>query len=202
MMKQVSLLFYILVLYSCKQNEAIKNDDVVLSNKRNHSAELIEKEFLKYADEAMVDSLKMELINAFNIYDDSFFKIVHIDAEALAEFSFDFFLPNLNTILAKRNSSLTVKKSNDNYDSFEVLINGQPIQLYTQLELDNDSFWNTAPINFFRKVNTILKANDSNEQFYLLYEGNDLHAILLTEDQFFIITDYYKDNFNERPYKP
>lgn len=201
-MKQVSLLFYILFLFSCKQNTPIKNDNISPSDKRNHAAELIEKDFLKYADSTKVDSLKMELLNTFNIYDAALFKIAHIDAEALAEFSFDFFLPNLNKILAKRNSSLSVKKSNDNYDSFEVLINGQPIQLYTQLELDNNSFWNTAPIHFFRKVNTILKAKDSNEQFYLLYEGNDLHAILLTDEQFFIIADYYKDNFNERPYKP
>jgi len=201
-MRQVLLLIYILFLFSCKQNAPINSDYIVSSNKRNHAAELIEKDFLKYADSTKVDSLKMELLNAFTIYDAALFKTAHIDAEALAEFSFDFFLPNLNTILAKRNSSLTFKKSNDNYDSFEVLINGQPIQLYTQLELDNDTFWSTAPINFFRKVNTILKANDSNEQFYLLYGGNDLHAILLTDEQFFIIADYYKDNFNEKPYKP
>ena len=32
------------------------------------------------------------------------------------------------------------------------------------------------------------------EQLYLLYGGNDLHAILLTEKQLSIIEKYYKTN--------
>ena len=75
-------------------------------------------------------------------------------------------------------------------------------QLYTQKDLDNNTFWDTAPRNFFRKVNEILKAKNSDEQFYLLYGGNDLHAMLLTDKQFSIITDYYKGNTKESPYKP
>ena len=54
---------------------------------------LIDKGFLKYADSSKVDSLKTQLISSFDIYEDENFKIAHIDAEELAEFSFDFFLP-------------------------------------------------------------------------------------------------------------
>ena len=40
------------------------------------------------------------------------------------------------------------------------------------------------------------------EQFYLLYGGNDLHAILLTQKQLSIIEKYYKNKSPEIPYKP
>jgi len=172
------------------------------SDKKNYATELIDNGFLKYADSSKVDSLKTQLTNSFDIYEDENFKIAHIDAEELAEFSFDFFLPTLNRILAKRDFSLSAQKLNDNDKSFDVLINGDTIQLYTQNELKNNTFWDTAPRNFFRKVNELLKAKNNNEQFYLLYGGNDLHTLLLTDKEFSIIADYYKDNDKEKVYKP
>lgn len=172
------------------------------SDKRNYAAELIDNGFLKYADSSKIDTLKAQLINSFDIYDDDIFKIVHIDAEELAEFSFDFFLPNLNRILAKRDFKLSARKLNDKDNSFDALINGDTIQIYNQNDLDNNSFWETAPRNFFKKVNELLKAKNSNEQFYLIYGGNELHTLLLTDKEFSIISDYYRDNDKERPYKP
>jgi hypothetical protein len=168
----------------------------------SNAIELINNGFLKYADSSKVDSLETQLKNSFDIYDDDNFRIAHIDAEELAEFSFDFFLPQINRILAKRNLKLTAKKLNDQDNSFDILINEESIQLYSQVDLDKNSFWNTASRNFFRKVNEILKANNVEEQFYLLYEGNDLHALLLTDKQHSIIADYYQGNHKERPYKP
>ena len=105
-------------------------------------------------------------------------------------------------ILSKRDIKLTAQKLNSNDNSFDALINDDTIQLYTQSDLDNNTFWNTAPRKFFRKVNEILKAKNSDEQFYLLYGGNDLHTLLLTDKEFSIISDYYKDNDKEKPYKP
>ena len=172
------------------------------SDKRNYATELIDNGFLKYADSSKVNSLKTQLTNSFDIYDEDNFKIAHIDAEELTEFSFDFFVPTLNRILVKRGFNLSAQKLNDNNNSFEVLINGDSVQLYTQDDLDNNTFWDTAPRNFFRKVNELLKAKNCNEQFYLLYGGNDLHSLLLTEKEFSIISDYYNDNIKEIPYKP
>lgn len=170
--------------------------------KGNYATELIDNGFLKYADSSRIDSLKATLIDSFDIYDDDNFKITHIDAEELAEFSFDFFLPRLNRILAKRGISLSAQKLNDKENSFDVLINGDTIQLYTQKDLDNNTFWDTAPRNFFKKVNEILKAKNSDERFYLLYGGNDLHTMFLTDRQFSIIAGYYQGTIKETPYKP
>lgn len=172
------------------------------SDQENYAKELIDNGFLNYTDNSKVDSLKTRLINSFDIYENDNFKIVHIDAEELAEFNFDSFLPSLNRILAKRKIELSVQKLNDKDNSFDALINGDTIQLCTQSDLDNNTFWDTAPRNFFRKVNEILNAKNSDEQFYLLYGGNDLHTMLLTDKQLSIIAEYYKKSIEETPYRP
>lgn len=184
--KGMSLLicFSLLVLVSCNHNTQTKKDAILESDKTKYATELIDNDFLKYADSLKIDSLRLDILNNFYIYDEDNFKMVHIDAEELAEFSFNFFLPNLNKILAKRNITLSAQKVNNKADSFEILLNGEIIQLYTQSELDNNTFWDTAPRNFFRQANKIMKSNNSSELFYLLYAGNDLHALLLTDHSF------------------
>lgn len=200
-MKQLVILCSIFLI-SCNQNEQAQNNSMPKSDKNSYAVELLDDGFLKYADSSKIDSLKTQLENEFDIYSDDNFKIAHIDAEELAEFSFDFFLPNLNRILVKRNLTISAQKLNDNEKSFDALINSDTIQLYTQKDLDSNTFWDVAPRNFFRKVNEILKGKELEEQFYLLYSGNDLHAILLTGKQFSIIAGYYKDKPKEIPYQP
>ena len=202
MMKQLALLFFTIFLISCKQNPQTQSDNMQQSNRGNYEVELINNDFLKYADSSKIDTLKTGLLKAFDIYEDDNFRIVHIDAEELAEFSFDFFLPSLNKILAKRDIKISAQQLDNNTTSYEALINGDTVQLYTQNELNNDTFWETAPRNFFKKVNELLKTKNINEQFYLLYGGNDLHTLLLTGTEFSIISDYYKDTDKEKPYKP
>lgn len=167
-----------------------------------YATELIDNDFLKYVDSSKIDSLKTQLKNSFDIYDDDNFKIAHIDAEELTEFSFDFFLPQLNKMLEKRNVNLIVKTANNYEKTNDIIINGEKLNLYTKKELDNLTFWDTAPRVFFKKANEILQAKNIDEQFYLLYGGNDLHTLLLTDRQFSIISEYYEDNEKEKPYKP
>ena len=121
------------------------------ANKRNYGRELIEEGFLKYADRSVMEVLEAQLLNSFNIYVEESFKIAHVDAEELAEFSFDFFLPSLNRILSKRDIGLTAQKLNSNDGSFEALINDGTVQLYTQSDLDNNTFWDTATKIFLGK---------------------------------------------------
>lgn len=201
-MKQLAILLYSTFLFSCSQNAQAQKEKMPKSDKVNYATELIDNGFLKYADSSKVDRLRSQLTASFDIYDDDNFKIAHIDAEELAEFSFDFFLPTLNQILTRRDFKLSAQKLNDNDNSFDVLLNGDTMQLYSQNELNNGTLWDTAPKNFFKKVNELLKYKNINEQFYLLYGGNDLHTLLLTDKEFSIISDYYKDNDKERPYKP
>ena len=201
-MKQITFLLLLLAVVSCNQSSKTKSNKITKTENKKYATELLGNEFLKYADSSNIDKLSAEIKTSFNIYDEENYKIVHIDAEELSEFSFDFFLTNLNKILAKRNLNLNVKKSNPKDNDFEILINNRMLQLYSQKDIENNIFWETAPRNFFKKVNEILKLEKSAEQFYLLYSGNDLHTMLLTEKQFLIISDYYRDNENEKPYIP
>ena len=202
MMKQLAILSSSIFLMSCNLNEPSQQSSLQEPDKNHYAKELINNGFLKYADSSKIDSSKGHLSNSFDIYSDDNFKLVHIDAEELAELSFDFFLPKLNRILAKRDIKLFAHKINKNEYSFDVLINSDTIKLYIQKDLESNKFWETAPRNFFRKVNDIIREKNVDEQFYLLYGGNDLHAILLTEKQFSIIADYYKQKPKEIPYKP
>jgi hypothetical protein len=172
------------------------------SEVNNHALELIACGFLGYAENSKLDSLKLGLIEAFDIYNVDNYRFVPVDAEALVEFQFDSFLPELKRVLEKRKIILSVEKRSDEYDSFDVIINGTRISLYTQGELDNNTFIDTAPRNFFKHINEILKSSGSTESFFLLNGGNDLQALLLTEKQFSIISDYYKGNEQYKPYIP
>ena len=94
-------------------------------------------------------------------------------------------------------------KTADNYEnSNEVFLNEEKIQLYTKDELENSDFWDKASRAFFKKLNDLLRRENLNESFFLLYSGNDLHAILLTDKQFDIIAEKYKNEPNEIPYRP
>lgn len=200
-MKQLSLLFFLIILFSCNQKTQTQKNNMQKSDSI-YATELIDNDFLKYVDSSKINSLKTQLKNSFDIYDDDNFKIAHIDAEELTEFSFDFFLPQLNKMLEKRNVNLIVKTANNYEKTNDIIINGEKLNLYTKKELDNLTFWDTAPRVFFKKVNEILQAKNIDEQFYLLYGGNDLHTLLLTDRQFSIISEYYEDNEKEKPYKP
>lgn len=201
-MKTLILIFLSTLLLSCsstKENSQIEKS-IIENNK--YGNELIKEDFLKFANTQKIDSVKIEIINSFDIYNEETYKFASIDAEELAEFNFEFFLPQLNKILEKRNVTLTVKTTNDYETTSNILVNNERINLYTKQELDNKTFWDAAPRNFFKKVNEILKSNNSDEKFYLLYGGNDLSTLLLTEKQFQIIKNYYKNNPKDIPYLP
>lgn len=189
----------LLLCFSCSHDKTIADDQALDSTFGN---KLISADFLMYADSLKIDSLTAQVKKSFDIYDDRNNKFLHIDAEELAEFQFDFFLPQLNVILNKRNFHLDVKTA-DNYEaSNEVFLNGEKIQLYTKNELEKDDFWDKASRTFFKKLNELLKKQNPKESFFLLYNGNDLHALLLTDKQFNIIADRYKNEPKEIPYRP
>lgn len=208
-MKTKNNIFYLLVIgivtLSCSQNKTngqqIEQNETI-QIQRNFGEELYNKEFLKYANPNKLDSLKYELIHSFDIYNEEIFRLVHIDAEEVAEFNFDFFLPNLNNVLEKRNFKLKIEKSNDYQETHNVVINNEEVNLYTHYDLDNYLFWDTASRNFFIRVNELLEKHNIDENFFLLYGGNDLHAILLTSKQFEIISENYRNNPKEKPYLP
>jgi hypothetical protein len=196
-MKQTISILLLFLLIGCSENNNSRNQMT-----QNYGKQLYEHGFLKYADTLKTDSLRSALIDSFDIYDEGNNKIALIDAEELAEFNLDFFMPDLHRILEKRKFTLNVATANDCQSTNEILINDKRIKLYTKTEMDIEDPQEAAPRNFFREVNRQLKASKMDESFYLLYGGNDLHVLLLTEDQFKIIAEKYKNNIKETPYTP
>ncbi|RXR32636.1 hypothetical protein EQG68_07350 [Flavobacterium piscinae] len=192
--------FFLLGCSNKKNNYKVPTEAV--ANNRNFGEELYQNDFLIYSDSQKLDSLKHNLINKFDIYNEDIYRLIHVDAEELAEFSFDFFLPNLNKVLKKRSFEISIRKSDQIEFNNTIFINEEEIMLYSQYDIENYTFWDVAPRRFFSKINELLKKHNSNEKFFLLYEGNDLHVILLTENQFKIICEKYEYNKSEIPYLP
>lgn len=192
-MKNLLLIVFVFLIISCNP----KNENKSLTEK-DFNKELVKSDFLKYAD----DSTKEDLEKSFSIYDENINKFATIDAEELTEYNFDFFLPKINRILNKRNISLSVKVPKNYEITNNIIIDNQEINLYTKKELENGRFWDSGPRNFFKIVNDIIAKKGSDEQFYLLYDGNDLSTLLLTSKQFEIIKNYYKKESQEIPYLP
>lgn len=204
-MKKLITIFMVLSLVSCDQNQIVSKEQVTKKEEildKKFGRQLIDSQYLKYAETSKIDSLQYGILNSFSIYDENTLKFAQIDAEELAEFSFDFFMPQIKKMLDKRNINIDVEVSKDYEKTLNVLINGEKVNLYSQEDLKNRNFWDIATRNFFKKLNEILKQNACKEKFYLLYGGNDLGAFLLDEKQFEIIKERYKENSGDIPYLP
>ncbi len=178
-MKHILAILLALIIVSCSQkSEQRKRSNTSIETKTNSVS--VESKFDFYSDDVLT----------------------HIDAEELCEFNFDFFLPQLNQKLTEKNLKLNIQTADDYENSFEIIINKRQFKLYKNEELSNQKFWDSGPRNFFRIVNEILKDKNIDEQFYLLYAGNDLHTVFLNEQQFESMSKINKDNNNEIPYLP
>lgn len=208
-MKYLVYIFLVVLSLGCSQTSKKTNSGIHSGNK--DAEKLLEAGYLQYADSLQMQTLERNLIDSFDVYNEAIYRLVHVDAEALAEFGFDFFLLQLQKILERRNITLnvTISEENHNNQSYleyrnikNVIINGQPMYLYSQKEMDDYTFWDVAPRRFFLRINEILEEENKPERFYLLYGGNDLQAWLLSPKQFEIIEEHYKDSPNEIPYLP
>lgn len=195
------LTILILILGSCN----IRHDNKSFSKTANQDSlvnELVNTDFLKYTDSSKIDSVRQSFINDGYIFSPDINRYVHIDAEELAEGSFDFFKTDLTNILNKRGVEITFSLAENFEKMHEVKINNQSFILYEDKHLADYSFWDIGPRRFFKKINQELEKSISQERFYLIYSGNDLGAILLTERQFNIIAKINEGNSKEIPYKP
>lgn len=82
------------------------------------------------------------------------------------------------------------------------MINNNKVYLFDDKDITDFSLWDIASRRFFKVINQELRMAQSNEQFYLMYQGNDLGVILLTEKQFKILKEINQENIKEMPYTP
>jgi hypothetical protein len=131
-MKVALPLVILLFCLGCSQEKTEANERPTKNDAQPYANELIDNDFLLFADSSLRDSLAGQIKNSFYIYSERSNKILHVDAEALAEFHFDFFLPQLTAMLDKRKVPLDIKTASDYETSNEILINSQKVKLYTK----------------------------------------------------------------------
>ncbi|MBK6962674.1 MAG: hypothetical protein IPH20_01750 [Bacteroidales bacterium] len=163
---------------------------------------LVQNDFLIFTDSSKIDSVRQSFIKDGYIFSTEINRYVHIDAEELAEGSFNFFKNDLTKILKKRGLEITFSTTGNFEKLHEVMINNRRFNLYDDKNLADFSFWDIGSRRFFNAINLELEKSKSNERFYLLYGGNDLGAILLTDEQFELIEKINEGNAKEIPYKP
>ncbi len=199
-MKSLFPLLIFLFFFSCANPTTGSNNTAETDSISGRK--LVEQGFLDLAEPQNIDELKSAVIDSFYIYASENGNFVPIDAEELAEGSFNFFLPQLNAVLKKRAVELRVEQTETHSLDMIIVLNGEKLTLYTDNEMKKGNFWDTASRNFFKKVNSLLAQKSVKERFYLLYEGNGLAAILLTDKQFEIIEKHYQREPKEIPYSP
>ena len=141
-------------LIACSQQASDTSSEKLTSEDSNYGARLIKIGFLGFADTTKIDSLSSALIRRFDIYDDDINKTTHIDAEELAEFSFDFFLPRLKQILKLRGFDLIVRTSDDYQDLWNYCLH--PVEGLCQAHADSFCHCHSHHLAVLRK--TLLQA--------------------------------------------
>lgn len=195
------LIIFILILSSCN----IRHDNKAISQTKSRDFpvnQLINTDFLQYADSTKIDSVRQSFVKDGYIFSPDINRYVHIDAEELAEGTFDFFKTDLRKILNKRGLEITFSTTKNFEKSHEVMINNETFALFDDKNLADNSSWDIGSHRFFKKINKELEKRKLQERFYLIYSGNDLGAILLTESQLNIISKINEGNTKEIPYKP
>ena len=80
----------ILLCFSCSRDKTTADNQPHQTYDSTLANNLIMADFLMYADSLIIDSLTDQVKKSFDIYDDRNNKILHVDAEELAEFQFGF----------------------------------------------------------------------------------------------------------------
>ena len=204
-MKKLIAIFLVLSLVSCNQNQMASKEQLIKNEEildKKFGKQLIDTQYIKYAETSKIDLLQYGILNSFNIYEEDTNKYALVDEENIAEFTFDAFMHQIEKMLEKRNIKIKVEVPKDYEKTYSVIVNNEALKLYIDESQKEKSLIENSTSIFFKKLNEILKQNSCKEKFYLLYGGNDLGVFLLDEKQFEIIKERYKENSGEIPYLP
>ena len=205
MMKKLIAIFLVLSLVSCNQNQMASKEQLIKNEEildKKFGKQLIDTQYIKYAETSKIELLQYGILNSFNIYEEDTNKYALVDEENIAEFTFDAFMHQIEKMLEKRNIKIKVEVPKDYEKTYSVIVNNEALKLYIDESQKEKSLIENSTSIFFKKLNEILKQNSCKEKFYLLYGGNDLGVFLLDEKQFEIIKERYKENSGEIPYLP
>lgn len=207
----ISLLFFVINLRA--QNKDNKQNDLLSGNSKLSGKEIVSElskyDFFNLTDKSNLKKTKAEFENSYNelgffeglmkedlIFTDN--RFYFIDSETLFEgggltqyleiVKISFNKLNLKLVFSEEYNNQTEK-----HWKHTIRLNGREYTAYDGNFSDND--WGISYINFIEMLNSELKLQNSNEQFYPISSGNDGRMVLLTEKQFeFVQANYPNDN--------
>jgi hypothetical protein len=133
-------------------------------------------------------------------------RLVHADAEELAEGGFGEFLHEMAPLLNK--VGVAAPNVDEQYgDQYIVALGARRATIWSHQDLVHDSthqgyLWGIAGVRSFQLVNDLLASNHSTERIYAVYGGNDLFAFLLTPELFDLIATHPRATKKDLPYVP
>jgi hypothetical protein len=178
--------------------------------------QLSELGYFKYMnDSEEIDELKKQLVDSINYYnclmtidsEENFEpiekRLFFCDGETLFEIGgLEKYLNFVKPAFTSRN--LTIEWNNEISDEIEkhwthkITVNGKEYVAF-EGDMDNIYVWGIAQLNFYEMINDVLKRQNSDEQVYPIYAGEDGQFILLNKEQFeYIESIELQDEFKPR----
>lgn len=216
MKKAYILLTTLIFVLGCRTNtdkasSKIRNKNPVHSNAEipkgaTFIKELEELEYFKLTEPDKVSKVKIELLETLEEHnffltkteDESFIYLDHrfysIDSEDLFEIGglieyLELVRPSFNKLGLAFDFKNEVSLDVGDYWKHTIEINGR---LYNAFDSPfNDDEWELAYANFIEMLNSELAIQGSDEKFYAIRSGNDGSIVMLTNQQFFLITTSY-----------
>jgi hypothetical protein len=208
---RILTLLILIFLINCTSTSKLLSDDSLLK-------ELDQTNYFKYCDQEEYKKLKSpnikEPLNSnsiFDFYDDFTYQCYskrnyHIDGEKLSDWGgIDHFITSvLHPFYEATGFKLDitehiVKFDSINYFRFETLIvNNRKYEIFKNDYVRWGEAWYIAPIRIAEMINTELKLQNFEEQFYLINSENDLAGSFLTPSQY----EFFKKNIKDLYWQP
>jgi hypothetical protein len=149
-------------------------------------------DFYKYTPASEINRIKSESRKTGDIFGGpSVQRMYHADAEDIAEGYAFAFIEEIQAFLEILGVHIhTIDQVFENDKDYTLTIDDEMFILYLDKEADTlHDLWEITTIRVFGIVNHLLISAKSTERIYMLYGGNDCHAVFLTAEMFQIIKD-------------
>ncbi len=158
----------------------------------NHLSRLLETleslGFYQYVAPEQIDDLKQEALATGYIFGwEGTARDYEADAENLAEGGVHEFLAKIAPFLTTQGVQIDSIEEHFRDTGYRITINGREYELYSGAELASANIWELTTTRAFGIVNTLLREAGSSERVFVLYGGNDLHAVFLTTEMYEVL---------------
>ena len=202
-------------LISCNAQEKKKTtDETPIVTGKEVIGQLESASFFNITDEDKIGEAKTDMISSYDKHDyfggftytDSLAYVDHrfyfVDQEELFEIGgLTKYLNDVKTTFNLLGLKLEFTNENNHEESFKGNFWEHTIELngneYTAFKGEiGVSSWGIAMVNFAIMLNDQLKLQNSDEQVYLIYSGNDGMLVFLTPQMFVVVEKNYPDEYN------